>query len=160
MKMVLKSLCAVLEPNVCTTRRRYEALKAFQKEGIPTVVWFCPVLPFINDTQENVRSILEYCFDAGVKGVLSFGMGVTLREGDREYFYQKLDKHFPGVKQKYAETFGLSYECASPRQAELYEIFDAKCEKHGVMHDPKEIFEYLQAFPQKEKAEQLSLFDL
>ena len=155
-----EDLCRILEPNVCTTRRRFEVLKILQQEGIPTVVWFCPVLPFINDTPENVKGILDYCFDAGVKGIISFGMGVTLREGDREYFYQKLDQHFPGVKARYVETFGLSYECPSPRSAELYEIFDSECEKHGVMHHPDEIFAYLRAFPQKQKAEQLSLFDL
>ena len=155
-----EALCRLLEPNVCTTRRRYEALKTFQQEGVPTVVWLCPVLPFINDTPENLKGILEYCFDAGVKGILTFGMGVTLREGDREYFYQKLDEHFPGMKQKYIHAFGLSYECASPRSRELYEIFDRECEKHGVMHSPDDIFKDLQTFPQKQKAEQLSLFDL
>ena len=155
-----ENLCRILEPNVCTTKRRVEVLKAFQREGIPTVVWLSPVLPFINDTQENIRGILEACFEAGVQGILSFGMGVTLREGDREYFYRKLDEHFPGAKQKYIRTFGLSYECASPRQKELYEIFDRECEKHGVMHQPEEIFAYLQAFPEKQDGEQLSLFDL
>ena len=155
-----ENLCRILEPNVCVTKRRVEVLKTFQREGIPTVVWFCPVLPFINDTQENVRGILEACFEAGVQGILSFGMGVTLREGDREYFYEKLDERFPGVKQKYIRTFGLSYECPSPRQKELYEIFDHECEKHGVMHTPDEIFAYLQAFPERRDGEQLSLFDL
>jgi len=154
-----ENLCRILEPNVCTTARRVEVLKAFQREGIPTVVWFCPVLPFLNDTEENVRGILQSCFDAGVQGILSFGMGVTLREGDREYFYQKLDEHFPGVKQRYVQAFGLSYECPSPRSARLYEIFDRECEKHGVMHHPDEIFHYLRTFPEKQQGEQLSFFD-
>ena len=152
-----ENLCRILEPHVCTTRRRYEVLKAFQKENIPTVVWLCPVLPFINDTPENIQGILDVCFDAGVKGILSFGMGLTLREGDREYYYQALDRHFPGVKQKYVQTFGLDYECPSPRSRELWELFDRECAAHGVMHHPREIFEYLSAFPQK--GEQISLFD-
>lgn len=155
-----EALCRLIEPGVCTTRRRYEVLKTFQKEKIPTVVWLCPILPFINDTPENIQGILDYCFDAGVQGILSFGMGVTLREGDREYFYQALDRHFPGVKQQYVRAFGLDYECPSPRSRELWALFDRECEKHGVMHRPEEIFRYLHAYPQKQEGEQLSLFDL
>ena len=154
-----ETLCRLIEPNVCTTQQRCEALKIFQRENIPTVVWFCPVLPFINDTEENVRGILDRCFDAGVKGILSFGMGVTLREGDREYFYQALDRHFPGVKQKYIQTYGLSYECASLQQDRLMRIFDEECARRGVMYRPDEIFRYLQAFPQKEEGVQMSMFD-
>ena len=151
-------LCRLVEPNVCPTSRRAEVLRILRDEDIPTVVWFSPVLPFINDTEENVRGILEMCFEAKVQGILSFGMGVTLREGDREYFYQALDRHFPGVKQQYIRTFGLSYECLSPRSAELMRIFNAECQKHGVMHHPDEIFRYLHAFPEKEDGEQLTMF--
>ena len=71
-------LSRVLEPNVCTTTRRYEVLKEFQRAGVPTVVWMTPILPFLTDTEENVRRILDYCFDAGVKGIVCFGMGLTL----------------------------------------------------------------------------------
>lgn len=87
-------------------------------------------------------------------------MGVTLREGDREYFYQALDRHFPGVKQKYVRAFGLEYECPSPRSDELWALFDRECAAHGVMHHPEELFRYLRAFPQKADGEQLSLFNL
>ncbi|MBR3874690.1 MAG: radical SAM protein [Clostridia bacterium] len=153
-----EALCSIVEPNVCTTRRRYEVLKRFQQEGIPTVVWLCPILPFINDTEENLRGILSYCVDAGVKGIMCFGMGVTLREGDREYFYQALDRHFPGVKQKYVRRFGLSYECPSPNAERLWRIFDEECEKHGILHTPEDVFAYLNEFPQKELGEQLSMF--
>jgi len=153
-----EGLCRLIEPNVCTTARRVEVLKAFQKEGIPTVVWFCPVLPFINDTPQNVRAILDACFDAGVKGILSFGMGVTLREGDREYFYQMLDRHFPGIKQQYIRQYGLNYECASPRSGELMTILDEECAKRGVLHTPEEIFRYLGEFPHRDDGEQLSMF--
>jgi len=151
-------LCRLIEPNVCPTSRRAEVLRILRDEGIPTVVWFSPVLPFINDTEENVRGILDLCFQAEVKGILSFGMGVTLREGDREYFYQALDRHFPGVKQQYVRTFGLSYECPSPRNHTLMKIFNDECAAHGIMHHPDEIFHYLHAFPQKDEGEQLSMF--
>lgn len=96
-----ESLCSILEPHVCTTRRRYEVLKIMQENGIPTVVWLSPLLPFINDTEENLRGILDYCFDAGVAGILCFGIGTTMRKGNREYFYAALDRHFPGMKQQY-----------------------------------------------------------
>lgn len=155
-----EKLCSIVEPNVCGTHRRYEVLKILQQEGIPTVVWLTPILPFINDTEENLRGVLSYCFDAGVKGILSFGMGVTLREGDREYFYQALDRSFPGVKQKYIRQFGLDYECPSPRSEALWKIFDEECQKHGIMHQPEEIFAYLRAFPEKNEGEQLSMFGL
>ena len=96
-----ENLCRIIEPNVCTTHRRYEVLKEFQRLGIPTVVWLCPILPYINDTVENLNGILDYCFDAGVKGIINFGFGVTLRAGNREYFYRKQDEHFPGMKERY-----------------------------------------------------------
>lgn len=154
-----ENLCRIVEPHVSTTRERYEALKAFQREGIPTVVWLCPVLPFINDTEENLRGILSYCFDAGVKGIICFGMGLTLREGDREYYYQKLDEHFPGLKQRYVKAYGLSYECPSPNADKLWKIFDEECEKRGVMHYPQDIFAYLHDLPERKLGEQMSLFD-
>ena len=153
-----ENLCRIVEPNVSTTRERYEALKVFQKEGIPTVVWLAPILPFINDTQENLHGILDDCFDAGVKGIICFGMGLTLREGDREYYYQALDRHFPGVKQQYIRRYGLDYECPSPNAQELWKTFDEQCSVRGVMHRPEEIFGYLRQFPHREEGEQLSMF--
>ncbi len=151
-------LCRIIEPNVCPTSRRAEVLRILRDEGIPTVVWFCPVLPFINDTPENVQGILDLCFEAKVQGILGFNMSVTLREGDREYFYQALDRHFPGTKQRYIRTYGLDYECISPRNNELLRLFHTECEKHGVTHDPDAIFHYLHAFPEKDEGEQLSMF--
>ena len=93
-----EALCRKIEPNVSTTRERFAALKTLREAGIPTVVWLCPILPFLNDTAENVNGILDYCIEAGVTGVICFGMGLTLREGSREYFYKQLDRQFPGLK--------------------------------------------------------------
>ncbi|MCI9230443.1 MAG: radical SAM protein, partial [Lachnospiraceae bacterium] len=95
-----EALCRILEPNVCTTGRRAQVLEILRDEGIPTVVWLSPILPFLNDTKENIEGILEYCVRAKVRGIICFGMGMTLREGDREYYYQALDRHFPGLRQK------------------------------------------------------------
>lgn len=153
-----ETLCKILEPNVSTTKERFEALMQFKKAGIPTVVWLTPILPFINDTEENIRGILEYCVEAGVKGIICFEMGVTLRDGDREYFYKALDKHFPGVKNKYIRTYGNAYDIPSPNNEKLLEIFKEVCVKNGMMYQIKECFQYLHEFPQK--YEQMSLFDI
>lgn len=153
-----ETLCRILEPNVSTTKERFEALMQFKEAGIPTVVWLTPILPFINDTEENIRGILEYCIEAGVKGIICFGMGVTLRDGDREYFYKELDKHFPGLKNKYIRTYGNAYDIPSPNNEKLLEIFKEVCVKNGMMYQIKECFQYLHEFPQK--YEQMSLLDI
>lgn len=152
-----EDICRIIEPNVCTTKRRYEVLKELQRSGIPTVVWLCPILPYINDTEENLRGILDYCFDAGVVGIMTFGLGVTLRSGNREHFYNKLDKHFPGMKERYQKRFGYSYECPSDNSEMLWNIFKHECKSHGVMYNPNEILAYLSEYPAL--SEQLSLFD-
>lgn len=152
-----EELCKILEPNVSTTKERFDALLQFREAGIPTVVWMTPILPFINDTVENIRGILEYCIRAGVKGIICFEMGVTLREGDREYFYRALDEHFPGMKQRYIRAYGNAYELPSPDNRELMEIFQTTCEKNGILWKPEDCFAYLREFP--EKYTQQSLFD-
>jgi len=152
-----ENLCRIIEPNVCSTKRRYEVLKEFQKRGISTVVWLCPILPYINDTEDNLRGILDYCFDAGVVGIINFGFGVTLRNGNREYFYQKLDEHFPGMKERYQKRIGESYECSSENSAKLWSIFKKECKAQGVMNSPDEIFAYLNEYPRIN--EQISFFD-
>lgn len=154
-----EALCRILEPRVSTTRERYETLKILRDNGIPTVVWLSPILPFINDTEANLRGILDYCFDAGVKGIICFGFGTTLRDGDREYFYAALDRHFPGVKQQYIDKFGFSYSCNSDRHEELMTIFRHECQKHGVMNEPGQVFTYLNDFPYQALT-QLSLMDI
>lgn len=154
-----EGLCKKLEPNVSTTRERFEALKLLGREGIPTVVWLCPILPFINDTEENLTGILNYCVEAKVYGIINFGMGMTLREGSREYFYGQLDKLFPNMKERYIRAYGNQYELASPRSGRLMELFYEACEKNGIVHDNNRIFEYLNTFEQKEEHVQLSFLD-
>jgi DNA repair photolyase len=153
-----EELCRILEPKVCGTRQRFETLLALQDAGIPTVVWLCPILPFLNDTKENLRGLLGYCFEAKVRGILSFGMGVTLREGDREYFYQKLDEHFPGMKERYIRAFGDRYSCGSPTEAGLRRLVRDECRARGVLHPPDEVFSYLHTFEDRQAGEQTSLF--
>ena len=154
-----EQLCRKLEPNVSTTKERYEALKILHQEGIPTVVWLCPILPFINDTEENLRGILNYCVEAKVYGIINFGMGLTLREGNREYFYKQLDRLFPGLKGKYIGYYGNQYILPSPNENHLRKIFNQTCDKYHIVHDNDKVFEYLRTYEEKDKCEQLSLFD-
>lgn len=153
-----EELCRIVEPNVCTTRRRFEVLKTMQENGIPTVVWLSPILPYINDTMENIQGILQYCAQAGVYGIICFGMGMTLRQGDREYYYAALDKHFPGLREKYHRRYGYAYEIPSDRAKELMQYFHAFCVEHGIVSDWGQLFEYLHEFPENKGYEQLSLF--
>jgi len=152
-----EGLCKILEPNVSTTYERFQVLEAMNEAGIPTVVWLCPILPFINDTEENLRGILDYCMEAKVRGILCFGFGVTLREGDREYFYEALDKHFPGMKQRYIDTYGESYSCNSPNNAKLMSIFREVCKQNNILYRTGEVMEYLKKF--ESKSRQTSLLD-
>lgn len=151
-------LCRKLEPNVCNTKRRIEVLEKMQERGIPTVVWLTPILPFINDTEDNITSIMNECVRTGVKGIIDFGMGLTLREGDREYYYAALDKHFPGLKQRYIRTYGNSYELPSPGAKELTAVYKRICRANGMMSTPEDCFGYMRELP--EKLSQISIFDL
>jgi len=142
-------LCRMIEPNVCATSRRVEVLQRLKEENIPTVVWLCPLLPHINATEENINALLDFCIDAEVKGVLNMGMGLSLREGNREYFYEQLDKKFPGVKERYIEEYGDSYFIHSKDDRRLRRILRNRCDEHGIMHNQDEIFSYLHEFPEK-----------
>lgn len=153
-----EDLCRKIEPYVSTTKERVAVLKKLHESGIPTIVWLSPILPFINDTEENIKGIIGYCIEAKVKGIICFGMGLTLREGNREYFYEQLDKLFPHMKEKYIQTYGMNYMINSPNHARLMKLFHQLCEENGIMHDNKTIFDYLNKFEEKHENIQLSLF--
>lgn len=150
-----EALCKIIEPNVSTTRERFEVLKIMRDNGIPTVVWLCPILPFINDTEENIKGILDYCIEAKVHGIICFGMGLTLREGNREYFYEKLDQYFPGMKDRYIKKYNFAYQLPSPNNAKLMRIFESTCKSNGIVYDIGECFDYLHKFEEKNTYEQL-----
>ena len=152
------ALCRILEPNVCNTKRRIEVLERMRERGIPTVVWLTPILPFINDTEENVTAILNECVRVGVKGVIDFGMGLTLRDGNREYYYAALDRHFPGLKGRYARRYGNAYALPSPNAKALSDVLHRICGQHGILSTPEECFGFMDELP--EKYSQMSLFDL
>ncbi len=153
-----EELCKIIEPNVCTTQRRFHVLKEMQKHNIPTIVWITPILPFINDTEENILGILNYCKEAGVKGILTFGIGMTLRFGNREYYYKQLENHFPHLKKEYIRKFGASYGIKSPNNSKLVRIIKKFCKDNSILYGEKEVFPYIWEFPIQSK--QMSLFDL
>ena len=142
-----EELCRILEPGVCTTKERVEVLKTMRDNGIPTVVWLCPLLPFINDTEENMLGILDYCIQAEVWGILNYGIGMTLREGDREYFYAALDRHFPGLKDKYQRKYGNRYGVTSDNNHRLMRVFYRECQQHGIVCNNDEIWQFMRTFP-------------
>ena len=153
-----ESLCRILEPNVSTTTERFTALMKLKETGIPTVVWLCPILPFLNDTAENINRLLDCCEQAGVRGIVQFGMGVTLRQGNREYFYRQLDRHFPGLKERYISTYGNAYVLESPNSRDLLELLHRRCRDAGILHDNSSVFRYLQEMEIKQP-QQMSLYE-
>lgn len=151
-----EALCKKIEPNVSTTQQRLKALAQFQKLGIPTVVWLCPILPYINDTRANLQALLDACAQVGIRGIICFGMGVTMREGNREYFYQQLDRLFPGMRAQYIRKFALQYELSSDRADMLMQLFINQCQRYGIEHRVDANFAYLREFTPR--ATQTTLF--
>lgn len=151
------ALCRRLEPNVADTQARLEALCRLREAGIETAVWLCPMLPYINDTMDNLMALLRGCEEAGVRHIFCFGMGMTLREGSREYYYAQLDRLFPGLRARYAKRYGLAYEIPSDSAASLMRAFLDFCAGHGICADLRENFAW-RARPVRE-SRQMSLFD-
>jgi DNA repair photolyase len=113
------------------------------------VVWLTPILPFINDTEDNIRPILEACAQVQVKGIICFDMGLTLREGDREYYYAALNRHFPGLKERYIRTYGNAYELPSQNRERLMKLFEDFCRACSILYRPEDCFSYMSVFPEK-----------
>jgi DNA repair photolyase len=154
-----EQLCKIIEPHVSTTKERFEILKIMRDNGIQTIVWLSPILPFINDTKENVIGILEYCIEAKVYGILCFDMGLTLRPGDREYFYKNLDIYFPKLKEKYQKRYGNNYLLTSDNNNELMNLFNKTCEENHIEHTVAGLFNYMHVFEEKNVTRQLPLFE-
>ncbi|MHB8131812.1 MAG: SPL family radical SAM protein [Mobilitalea sp.] len=145
-----------IEPTVCVSSKRLEAIRKLSDAGLFTGVLMMPILPFLSDTTENVLGILYSAHQNGAKFVYPL-FGLTLRTGQREYFYQKLEAYFPGqhLKQQYIKLYGSSYECHSPKQKELRQIFTEECKRLGMMYKMKDI---MHAYRGGYDYKQLSLF--
>ncbi len=138
------ALCQKIETGVTPTSKRLTALKQLSQAGIFTGVLLMPILPFINDTEENIKNIVQAAAENGVDFIFP-AFGVTLRQNQRVHFYQQLDKTFPGLKQKYINTFGNNYECFSPNKKNLYEVFKTECEKNNILYKMPQIIEALKS---------------
>jgi len=136
------ALCKKVEPKVAVTSRRLKALRELSRAGIFTGVMMWPLLPFINDTEENVKNIITAAAESGADFVVPY-FGVTLRQNQRLYFYQQLDKLFPGVKQKYISSYKDNYECRCSNQEKLSQLLAAECRRHGLMHKMSDVREAL-----------------
>jgi DNA repair photolyase len=149
-------LCKKIEPNVCVTSKRFEAIRRLSYEGIYTGVLLMPILPFINDTEENILSIVRQAKKCGAKFVYPL-FGITLRSNQRDYFFKSLDNNFYAIKERYLKTYGNEYLCLSPNANYLYKIFSNECKKLGLLYKMNDIIEdYKKGYYN----EQISLFDM
>ena len=140
-------LCKKIEPNVSPTSKRVEVLERLNENNIPAVVWLSPILPYINDTEQNINFILDWCIDTNVKGVLNLDMGLSMRQGNREYFYKKLDENFPGLKEKYVEEFKDQEFIYGRNYRKLKGIIKNTCQKYKILYKQDDIFNYIHEFP-------------
>lgn len=132
------SLCRLIEPNVSVSSERFEALAKMSEEGLFTGITLMPVLPFIEDTEDNILKIVRTAHECGVR-IIYPAFGMTLRMNQRDHYYEKLDSLFPGFSEKYRNRYGERYNCTSPNARKLWKVFSAECEKYGILYDMKGI---------------------
>jgi DNA repair photolyase len=146
-------LSEIIEPHVCRSSERFRAMKQLSDNGLFAGVLLTPILPFITDTEENIKQIVRLSYENGAKFVWSMG-GVTLRENQRIYFYDKLDRHFPGLKSRYIHTFAANYVC-NPLTKNLLNTIRKECNKYGLLYKMQDI---IKAYKRKNAhPEQLNL---
>ena len=138
------ALCKIIEPNVSTASERLNALHILAGHGIFCGVLLMPVLPYITDNKENIVNILRLAKDAGAKFVYA-AMGMTLRQGNREFYYDHLDKTFSGIKAQYIKCYGNRYNIPSPNSKRLWSVFTAECERLGLLYDTRAIIRHYKA---------------
>ena len=149
------SLAKKVEPYVCSSSERFEAVRALTEAGIFTGILMMPVLPFIEDNAENIYQIVKQAHENGAKFIYP-AIGMTLRQNQREYFYQQLDREFPGVKEKYISYYGQNYMCTSPNVKQLWKLFSTECEARGIVYKMQDI---IRIAKKGYGSSQLSLFE-
>ena len=148
-------LSKIIEPNVCPSSKRLEAIKKLTDNGIYAGIMLNPVLPFITDKEEDIRLLVKLAHEHGAKFIHTY-MGMTLRENQRDYYYEKLDKYFPNIKEKYINYYKNSYNCPVPNYKKLYKVFTEECDKYKILYNMKDI---IKDFKKEIKSnEQISLF--
>lgn len=148
-------LSKIIEPNVCVTSKRLKAIKKLSDSGIFVGIMMNPVLPFITDKEEDIKLLVKLASEVGAKFIHTY-MGMTLRENQRDYYFEKLDKYFIGLKEKYIKFYGNKYNCIVPNYKALYKIFTDECDKYGILYNMNDI---IKAYKKEIKTnEQISLF--
>lgn len=149
-------LSKIIEPNVCKTSKRLNAIKTLSDNGIFTGIMMNPTLPFITDNEDDIKKLVKLAYEHGAKFIHTY-MSVTLRDNQRDYYFQKLDKHFPNLKEKYIKVYGEKYNCLVPNYQKLYKTFQNECEKYGLLYKMPDI---IKAYKKEIKTnEQITLFD-
>lgn len=149
-------LSKIIEPNVCKTSKRLNAIKTLSDNGIFTGVMMNPTLPFITDNEDDIKKLVKLAYEHGAKFIHTY-MSVTLRDNQRNYYFQKLDKYFPNLKEKYIKVYGEKYNCLVPNYQKLYKTFQNECEKYGLLYKMPDI---IKAYKKEIKTnEQITLFD-
>ncbi len=133
-------LSELIEPNVSKTSERLDAIAKMSDKGLHTGIVMNPILPFIEDSEENILSIVRMARECGARSVYPM-FGVTLRSGNREYFYSELEKRFQGsgLAERYSKTYGDRYMCSSPKAKRLWAVFAEECEKLGILYKMQDI---------------------
>ena len=148
-------LSKIIEPNVCVSSRRFQAIRELRNHGIFAGIMMNPVLPFITDNEEDIKKLVKLASEAGARFIHTY-MGVTLRENQRDYYFEELDRNFKGLKQRYIKYYGNKYYCAVPNYKHCYKIFVDECNKYGILYNMKDI---IRAYKKEVKSnEQISLF--
>lgn len=150
------NLCRLIEPNVSVSSERFEALAKMSESGLFTGITLMPVLPFIEDSEENILKIVRTAYECGVR-IIYPAFGMTLRQNQRDWYYEKLDKIFPNLSDKYRRYYGGRYNCVSPNAKKLWSVFAVECDKHGILYNMKDI---IRAYKQGYGDTQLSFFDM
>lgn len=134
------ALAAKLEPRAPSPTRRLEAIAQLSQAGIPTCVLLMPVLPFLEDSEENVLSVVDRAAEAGAKYVYP-AFGMTQRDRQRAWYYDRLEELFPGqgLRAKNEKAFGSRYTCTSPRSKRLWEVFTRRCQEKGLLYEMRHI---------------------
>lgn len=148
-------LAKIIEPRVCVSSKRLQAIKTLSDNGIFAGVMLNPVLPFITDKEEDIKELVRLASENGAKFIHTY-MGMTLRENQRDYYFEKLDKYFSGLKQKYMRCYGARYNCKAINYKKLYKVFTEECKKYGILYKMSDIIKAYKK--EKSDTEQLTLF--
>lgn len=149
------NLSKIIEPNVCESSKRLQAIKKLSDAGLFVGIMMNPVLPFITDNEEDIKELVKLAYKNGAKFIHTY-MGMTLRENQRDYYFDRLDDNFIGLKEKYIKYYGNKYNCVVPNYKKLYKIFTDECKKYGILHNMNDI---IKSYKKEIKSsEQITLF--